>query len=185
MNRKHRGFTLIELVVTMILAVVVLGIGVPSMVGMMRANSVISLSNELLADLQLARSEAIKRNEPVSVCAANTALDACANGSEWQGGWIVFVDDVGDANGSRANNEEILRTHSAISTGEMVIDLINADNLSNHIIFQADGYPVNSAGQAPKGVFRFCNGDEVDRARGVRVSRSGRLAAGVRVSSCS
>jgi type IV fimbrial biogenesis protein FimT len=75
---RHRsgGFTLIELMVTLAVAAILLGIAVPSFQGMMEKNRVAAQSNELLGGLQTARSEAIRKNATHRFCSAST-------------GWIV------------------------------------------------------------------------------------------------
>lgn len=53
--------------------------------------------------MQLARSEAVKRNQPVSVCSANSALNACGNTTDWTDGWLLAIDsDVLKVGGGEA-----------------------------------------------------------------------------------
>ncbi len=78
--RQVRGFTLIELMITIAVMSILLGVAVPSMLSMIERNSVIAESNELIAALLLARSEAIK-----------TEHNAYFNISG-DDGWISFVD---------------------------------------------------------------------------------------------
>lgn len=96
MTRPHThsgGFTLIELMLTVMVAAVLLGIGVPAFTDVIRNNRLAAASNDLLRSSQLARSEAIKRQVPVVVCAssnANADPPACNYGDFTQ--WIVFAD---------------------------------------------------------------------------------------------
>ena len=71
-----KGFTMVELMVTLAVAAVLLGIAVPSFQGMLERNRVAAQSNELLGGLQAARSEAIRRNATHRFCNSST-------------GWIV------------------------------------------------------------------------------------------------
>ena len=87
MNRKQKGFSLIELLVTITLVAVLLVLAVPAFSGS-RLNSVLRTSaNNLLAGAHLARGEAIKRNSPVTLCVSADGL-ACGTG-DWSQGWIV------------------------------------------------------------------------------------------------
>ena len=91
---KNRGFTLIELVVTICILGIVMAIAIPSFTSTIRNNTIASISNNMIASLNYARSEAIKRNTPVSVCApTDSSYSAC--GSNWSLGWLVFVNPNG------------------------------------------------------------------------------------------
>jgi type IV fimbrial biogenesis protein FimT len=92
-----RGFTIIELMIVMVVAAVVLAIGAPQFSEFRRNNRLSGASNDLLAALQLARTEAIKRQSPVAVCATadpRAAQPACTAGPF--SGWMVFDDADGD-----------------------------------------------------------------------------------------
>ena len=82
------------------LVVAVLGIAlafaVPNMNSFILNNRLASQLNMLASSLALARSEAIKRNEPVVVCASSDGA-ACAADVDWNAGWLVFVDRAGGA----------------------------------------------------------------------------------------
>ncbi len=89
MNRQ-RGFTLIELIITVAIAAIVMAIGVPSFQGMMRNNRAATQANEMISALNLARSEAVKRGRRVSLCPSSNGTGC--SGTDWKSGWIVFVD---------------------------------------------------------------------------------------------
>lgn len=99
-----RGFTLIELLVVMTISAILLAVGVPmfnSTIASMRASEA---ANSLVASLELARVEAIRRGIPVTLCrvpsAAATACDAAASGTfaadDWAVGWVVWADVPND-----------------------------------------------------------------------------------------
>jgi type IV fimbrial biogenesis protein FimT len=91
--RKNRGFTLIELMVTLAVAAVVLGLAVPNFTQMMRNNNSITAGSELSVAINYARSEAVKRAKRVSLCASSDGLTCLAAGN-WKEGWMVFVDNA-------------------------------------------------------------------------------------------
>ncbi len=80
-----KGFTLIELMVTIALMAIMLGIAAPSFVSFKRNSELTSIANNFLAALNAARTEAMKRNMFAMVMPAN-------NDSNWSKGWTVFVD---------------------------------------------------------------------------------------------
>lgn len=88
--RHARGFTLIELIVTMVVLAVAVAIAIPSFTTQIRNNQSRALGEEFGAALSFARSEAVKRGQMVSICASNAAQNGCA--SDWTNGWLVFVD---------------------------------------------------------------------------------------------
>ena len=65
--------------------------------------------NEFVAAVQLARSEAVKRRLPVTLCRSSdstSATPSCGTGAAWQDGWIVFVDDNDGDGGSQPRNAD-------------------------------------------------------------------------------
>lgn len=100
-NRIHHGFTLIELTVTIAIAGVLLAVGVPSMRNLIVETRLTGHVNQFIAAATFARSEAIKRGRPVTICRsvnAESGTDKCittASGdygsSDWGSGWIVIV----------------------------------------------------------------------------------------------
>lgn len=68
MKKSHyRGFTLIELIVAIAVAAILLTVAVPSLTKLIRDNRVASQTNELVALINLARNEAIRRNKSIDV----------------------------------------------------------------------------------------------------------------------
>jgi type IV fimbrial biogenesis protein FimT len=96
MRRAHTGFTLIELMTALTVLAVLLAMSVPSFREFTRSNRVTAAHNDLLTAFTLARSEALKRATPVTVCASADGA-TCAGATDWAVGWIVFVDDAGVA----------------------------------------------------------------------------------------
>ncbi len=86
MKKETSGFTLIELIITIALAAILLGIGVPGFNELISTNRLAGGSNEFIASMGLARSEAIKSRANITV----TASDSSDSGNEWgKGGWSV------------------------------------------------------------------------------------------------
>ncbi len=82
-----KGFTLLELLFTISISAVLLSLSVPAFTQMISRNQVLSTANDLLSDIQLARSEAIKSGNRVSICHSNNS-ETCSG--SWSDGWIVY-----------------------------------------------------------------------------------------------
>lgn len=91
MNRKHSGFTLIELMAVLAIAAILASVAVPSFRSMIQNNRLATQANELTGTLNFARGEAIKRGNSVTVCVSSNQT-SCTGGTTWQNGWIAFAD---------------------------------------------------------------------------------------------
>jgi type IV fimbrial biogenesis protein FimT len=95
---QQQGFSLLELMVTLLVVGIVLGFGVPNFMEFQRNAAVTAAANDLVSAIYLARTEAVKRQVPVTLCAsanATTAAPTCGVGPNT--GFIVFVDDINPA----------------------------------------------------------------------------------------
>lgn len=115
----QQGFSLMELMVALAVAGVILGIAVPNFRDFMRNSRLTSASNDLIASINLARTEAVKRQLPVAICASanpNGAPPTCSGA--WASGassaWVVWVDADNDWLVDNVAAEPVLRRHEAI-----------------------------------------------------------------------
>ncbi|HET6564090.1 MAG TPA: GspH/FimT family pseudopilin [Xanthomonadales bacterium] len=90
-NSQHQGFTLLELMIVLAVLAVLLGWGMPSLTQSIRNNQVLAQTNELIAMLHFAKSEALRRNVP-----DDERVEVSLNPED--GGWSAFVlvEDAGD-----------------------------------------------------------------------------------------
>lgn len=116
MHKHERAFTLVELMITLAIAAIVLGVAIPSFQRMISNNRSATLGDELVGAIRFARSEAAARNQSVSVCATANGI-AC--GGQWQQGFMVFIDSAADtANAPVIDSaDDILRVWTDISPG--------------------------------------------------------------------
>ena len=90
------GFTLVELMVTVAVLAIISAIAFPSFTSLMNSNRLAGAANDLVGDLQYARSEAIRRNSRITVCASSDVTTCAGGAGGWQS-WIVMVDNPAPA----------------------------------------------------------------------------------------
>mgnify|MGYP003381956147 CR=1 FL=1 len=164
--KDYRGFTLVELMVTLAIAAILLSIAAPNFVSFIKNNRITTITNDLLADLALARSEAAKRGQAVSVCISSDGLTC--TGSNWLGGRLVFADS-GTA-GTKDGSDSIIRVSEAKSNGTTM----TSSGFSNtgYIRYGATG--TVTTGNTNIGTFKVCDDRTGSFGRLLSISNTGR-----------
>jgi len=152
--------------ITVAVFAILAAIAIPNFRDMIVRNQLSTLSNELMAALQYARSEAINRRGTVTVCRSGDGVDCSVGG--WEQGWIVFQDRN---NNDRVNPpaDAVLRVWPSVAAGNYTI------RASAPI---AARLRYNALGQALEtGFFILCHNAQLENARALDVTRIGlRLA---------
>lgn len=139
---QARGFTLIEALVVMTISAILVAMAVPAFQSIIRSSRISSASNSMLAALDLARSEAIRRASLVTFCRSTNSdqpnadcSSGAANGfvgTDWAAGWLVFAKAPGNAVATAVEvNDEIILRHSLNPAGGAVERMIIESNLPN------------------------------------------------------
>ncbi|HEC15556.1 MAG TPA: prepilin-type N-terminal cleavage/methylation domain-containing protein [Sedimenticola sp.] len=164
------GFTLIELMITLAVAVIVLALGIPAFNAMLANNRASAQANSLVTALAFARSEAAKRGLRVALCprdAPGQADFSCGGRNDWVNGWMVFTDASGKARrGYRPPQEDRLRLWPAPPGGHTVT--ASASSLG----FSGSGELDKGAGVLFRIRFSKCTGAQ---NRDLRVHPAGRV----------
>ena len=169
-QQKHNemGFTLVELIVTMAIAAIILTQAVPSFSTMISNNRLTTQTNDLVADINLARSEAIKRGLRVILCrtANPNAVAATCGGTAntWSTSWLLYADDDGSGVFESANDTLIRIGHPAQST---ITVMTNATS-NNNLEYNPDG-TTNEGGNTA--IFAIC--DDRGTANGLQINVNG------------
>lgn len=132
---KIRGFTLIELIVTMAIAAILLTVAVPSFRAMIANNRITSQINELVTAVNMGRSEAAKLNTSVILCGSPdpaAAMPICDNAAVT--GWLLF------ASGDNNNSFDAADTLIRVGTFNQTMIQIGASAALN------DGLQINANG---------------------------------------
>ncbi len=172
---KQEGFSLIELMVTLVVVAVALSLAAPSFREFVLNNRMTTEINNLAAALNLARSEAIKRSMPVSVCKISrisgsqdgTSKDCSTSPLvNWEDGWMVFVNTDNDSPAKVDSGEIRLKTFNALRSG---MTLRASSSLSNYITYLPSG--ISNA----SGMFVLCHENKVSRSKAIIVSPTGQV----------
>jgi type IV fimbrial biogenesis protein FimT len=125
-TKTQTGFTLYELLTTMLIVGVVLALGVPNMQSFRQNSRMTAAANDLHSSFHLARSEASRAKTSITICASADSMAANPTcGGELEAGWIVFEDRDGDI--SVDGGEPILRRFPAVTVG-IVINTVGPDD---------------------------------------------------------
>jgi type IV fimbrial biogenesis protein FimT len=166
----EKGFTLLELMMAIAVIGVLAAFTIPSFNEIRLNNRMTGAANDLLAALNTARSEAIKRQRPVAFCgsaAPNATPPACDAALS---GWVVWADDNND--GAIAANEQVVAIHAPLSAA------LNVTTNFNVISYAPTGF-VQNFGAATRGIL-LCDERQNDapdgllRKRIVSLSPTGR-----------
>ena len=150
-KKPSAGFTLIELMITLAIAVILITLAVPSFSLMIHNSKVTSTTNEFVSALNLARSEALKRSNNVTVCRSNSNFSACSTVTTENyttNGWLVFpdcgvlgtVDTTADCDGDGVNDNDF---NNIIKIGESN-ENINLTSAVNFVTYNLSGRVVGA-----------------------------------------
>ena len=154
------GFTILELVITLTIAAILIVIAVPNFNEIIKDNRLSTQINSLSASVNLARSEAVKRNLPVTLCQSSDGSSCAAGWAASSNGWVVFVNSNND--NSLDATEEIVRVGSPLS----------GDSL---LSYSAGILTFTPQGDSPNfsGTFILCDDRGAEKARGLVILPSG------------
>lgn len=174
---------MIELVITLVVVGILATIAVPSIRNIIKDHRLSGYTNDLVADMNYARSEALKRSTPVTTCkttnpqASSPACDSTA-ADLWTAGRIIFVDS--NNNGAIDSGEQILRLRQALGDNISVIkgDGTATGGTANRITFLGDGTTNLTAPASPAIPERYvalCDDRGATQVRTVAIGVTGRI----------
>jgi type IV fimbrial biogenesis protein FimT len=164
------GFTLIELMVTIAIAAILMTVAAPSFVSFRRSSELTAVTNTLIASISAGRTESMKRGRPVLVRAL---------GTDWTGGWRVFVDM--DFDNAYSSGDVLVEERSEPLASFLQSSADGpAGSGSPYLRFDASGYSRDTAGGFVGNTIQFQRNDlsgaaQLAQTRRIKISNSGRL----------
>ncbi len=178
---QSKGFTLPEILVTLVVLSILTSLAIPSFVTFIRNNTLTTSSNDFVSAISYARSEAISRNTRVTVCKRandNTCGDPSVN---WENGWIVFIDENFDGNINEGDGDIALRFGDALPADQTM----RASTNIQYIFYTPTGRTMNT------GTFdmRICAPgadatNDTDRSRTLNFNSAGRASPSKGAATC-
>lgn len=176
--RRDTGFTLVELMITVTIAGILIGLAIPSFKSTIQSNRLTTEANEFVTALNFARSEAVKRGVPVTVrkvdSNSSTNLSTSAN---WESGWDVFTDAT--SNGSfDSSTDVLLKSHVPLQALYTLRGDGGTTGFGDYITFRPSGQSHLS------GIFVLCDASdnnevaEANTSRLIMVNAVGRVRMG-------
>ena len=167
---KKRGFTLIEMMITIAISAILLSLAVPGLQSLIIKNRFRTQASDLVVDLGLARSEALKRGTKVSVCTSTNGTSCTA--SSWTAGRLVFT-DTGTA-GALDGTDSVLRVGAALGEGMSLASSPAA--IANYIQYLPTGEV------ASNGSLTLCKTGYTGRV--ISIGKTGRVSSQASTTTC-
>ena len=164
-----RGFTLIELMATLLIAAIIVTFAVPGFRSMVERNRVAAAVNQLVGGVAFARSAAVTRATPVTLCPSTTGT-SCNKTVPWQDGWIAFTD--GGTAGKVDGSDEILRVGGKTSG---VLFSVSSGFPNGYITLSSQGFVL--AGGGVLNVLNVCPAESSKSGAQISLSPTGALTS--------
>ena len=161
-TKTARGFTIIELMFTILVLAVLLSLAIPSFTETINNNRITAQNNDFVTSLNFARSEALRQVRSVTVCASANSTN-CSGATNWSTGWIAFSDLNSD--GALNGADPLLQAWPATGNG-MTLNSTTRSFVrygSNGVASGTETFRLTKSG---------CSGD---KAREVTISTTGRV----------
>ncbi len=158
------GHTLQETLITLVIVGMLFTTGL-GFTRLLQSTQQSTQLNTLVAHLNLARIEAIRRSQPVSVCRSASGTD-CEGGNTWHHGWIVFAD--GNNNGVLDEEETILRYGEPLAGGTTVRFGAFGPGGGSYLTYASSGVSMKN------GTFTFCHPSGTLAPKAVILNLAGR-----------
>jgi type IV fimbrial biogenesis protein FimT len=161
---RNVGFTLVELLVTIVVMTVLIGFVVPSFHKLLLSNRLAAAANEMLGAMRYARSEAVIAKQRITLCKSSDGMQ-CTQDGGYDQGWIIFQDEgvLASVDGS----DRLLRVFHATDD----ISILGNSSVSHYVSYMPSGEARLVSGGFQAGTIHICSGDS---GRNLILSGTGR-----------
>lgn len=170
MHRVQRGWSLIELLTVLTIAVVLSLAAVPSLYAMFYPLQVRNTAHEFASWMAMARSEAIKRRRGRVVMCVASSIDSCDEQGGWQKGWLLFHDMNGNA--QLDLEDTVIRYQSKLSDGLIIR---GNTHVANYVAYVSSGRTLLVSGGLQVGTLSLCHQRSETSGWQVILSATGRV----------
>lgn len=157
----QRGFTLVELLLSLLLSGILANLAVPGFKGLLESQQRRTAAQALASGMRYARTEAIARNRAVIIHARD---------ENWSQGWRVILDKSG--RGHLDENNPVLLERQ--DSGHVAI--VGNGPVKSEVRFSGLGEPIFSAGGFRAGTVHVCDADQAQSLFQVVLAPSGRIS---------
>lgn len=149
-RERSFGFTLVELAIGLAVVAALVTLAIPSWFHFMAEQALSAEARRLSEAIMLARSEAIRRNGFVVLCAVSTS-EPCGEASHWHDGWVMFQDQ--DGNAEVDADDRPLGRELPASTG---VSIVGNSPVRAYLRFNHTGMARTVTGALQMGTFVVC-----------------------------
>jgi len=158
------GYSMIEMVVALAIITILLALAAPSFSAISSNAQLRGYTNQLIDQLQYARSEAVKRSQRVEMCKSENGFD-CSHAGEWHQGYLIFADKNQDR--QHEASEPILYIQHTLTSLQSLS--YSAFPSPNYVIYYPTGLSMGN------GTFTLCDRRGSKHARAVILYKTGRI----------
>jgi type IV fimbrial biogenesis protein FimT len=163
---RQYGFTLPELLIAVTVAAILASLAVPSFSTLLHDQRLSNETSQLMSMLNFARGEASRRRRTVSVCPSSNGTSC--SGTQWENGYIVFVNKDNDSPAVVDVGEDVVRI---VGRGADNITM-RADSFSSSLSYESTAFSTAS------GTFTVCDARGATSARSILINALGRPRRG-------
>jgi type IV fimbrial biogenesis protein FimT len=171
LRSRQRGLSLHELLTSVSISGALATVAVGGIQPLLERQRLTADVNQLVSQLNLTRSDAVRRATPVTLCKSADGA-SCTPSSRWEQGWIVFVDKDEDLQVS--GDEPVIRVQQSLSTGH-TLELRAALGRNDSVTYHPNGQSEKN------GTFTLCG--RHGAAKTVILNRIGRARVSERTGS--
>lgn len=164
---RIRGFTMVEMMITLVVLSILAGMAAPAMRDFIRRSQATANANTLLTTLATARSEAIRRSGRVTVCPSS---DGTSCGGTWKDGWIVFNDDF--------QPRQVDGQDAVVQSFAAPPELLAFTQTVDQVSFLGSGIRESGSGVPTGNCMEFVVAELEDSRRYVRINAIGSMRTG-------